>query len=95
MKIDTLEKDINDFWDANILPTLTEYIKIPNKSPAFDPDWKQNGYMDAVLELAKKWVEKFQPEGSVMHIDEGGDKTPMLIVAVSYTHLTLPTKRIV
>ena len=41
MKIDTLEKDINDFWDANILPTLTEYIKIPNKSPAFDPDWKQ------------------------------------------------------
>ena len=50
MKIDTLEKDINDFWDANILPTLTEYIKIPNKSPAFDPDWKQNGYMDAVLE---------------------------------------------
>ena len=60
MKIDTLEKDINDFWDANILPTLTEYIKIPNKSPAFDPDWKQNGYMDAVLELAKKWVEKFQ-----------------------------------
>ena len=82
MKIDTLEKDINDFWDANILPTLTEYIKIPNKSPAFDPDWKQNGYMDAVLELTKKWVEKFQPEGSVMHIDEGGDKTPMLIVEI-------------
>ena len=71
-----------DFWDANILPTLTEYIKIPNKSPAFDPYWKQNGYMDAVLKLAKKWVEKFQPEGSVIHIDEGGDKTPMIIVEI-------------
>jgi len=82
VKIDTLEKDINDFWDANILPTLTEYIKIPNKSPAFDPDWKQNGYMDAVLDLAKKWVEKFQPDGSVMHVDDGGDKTPMLIVEI-------------
>ena len=82
MKIDTLEKDINDFWDVNILPTLTEYIKIPNKSPAFDPDWKQNGYMHDVLELAKKWVEKFQPEGSIIHIDEGGDKTPMIIVEI-------------
>ena len=82
MKIDTLEKDINDFWDINILPTLTEYIKIPNKSPAFDPDWKQNGYMNDVLELAKKWVEKFQPEGSIIHIDEGGDKTPMIIVEI-------------
>jgi len=82
VKIDTLEKDINDFWDVNILPTLTEYIKIPNKSPAFDPDWKQNGYMHDVLELAKKWVEKFQPEGSIIHIDEGGDKTPMIIVEI-------------
>ena len=82
MKIDTLEKDINDFWDVNILPTLTDYIKIPNKSPAFDPDWKQNGYMHDVLELAKKWVEKFQPEGSIIHIDEGGDKTPMIIVEI-------------
>ena len=82
MKLDQLEKDINDFWDTSILPTLTEYIKIPNKSPAFDPNWKENGHMDAVLKLAKKWVEKFQPEGSTIHIEEGGDKTPMLILEI-------------
>ena len=80
MKLDKLEKDINDFWDTNILPTLTEYIKIPNKSPAFDPNWKENGHMDAVLKLAKKWVEEFQPEGSTIHIEEGGDKTPIAII---------------
>ena len=33
-----LEKNINNFWNSNIVPTLTEYIKIPNKSPSFDPD---------------------------------------------------------
>ena len=82
MKLDKLEKDINNFWDTNILPTLTEYIKIPNKSPAFDPNWKENGHMDAALKLAKKWVEKFQPEGSTIHVEEGGDKTPMLIVEI-------------
>jgi len=82
VKIDKLEKDIEDFWDANILPTLTDYIKIPNKSPAFDPDWKQNGHMDAVLALAKKWIEKFQPDGSTVHIEEGEDKTPMIIIEI-------------
>ena len=82
MNLDKLEKDINNFWDTNIIPTLTEYIKIPNKSPAFDPNWKKNGHMNDVLNLAKKWVEKFQPEGSTIHIDEGGDRTPMLIVEI-------------
>ena len=37
----TLEESINNFWDTNITPTLAEYIKIPNKSPSFDLDWKK------------------------------------------------------
>jgi len=28
-------------WDGDILPTLTEYVKIPAKSPLFDADWHQ------------------------------------------------------
>ena len=31
---------INEFWDDAILPSLTEYIRIPNKSPLFDPRYK-------------------------------------------------------
>ena len=33
---------INEFWDKHITPTLIEYIRIPNKSPDFDPDWLKN-----------------------------------------------------
>jgi hypothetical protein len=36
-----LETSINKFWDDSIVPTLIEYIKIPNKSPSFDPDWEK------------------------------------------------------
>ena len=39
----SLQSFVNKFWDDSILPTLIEYIKIPNKSPSFDPDWKKNG----------------------------------------------------
>ena len=53
-----LKAQINQFWDDHVIPTLFDYIKIPNKSPAFDKDWKKNGHMDKVLDMAKSWAEK-------------------------------------
>ena len=44
MKPDILNKSITEFWDNKIVPTLIEYIKIPNKSPSFDPDWEKHGH---------------------------------------------------
>ena len=60
MKPDILNKSITEFWDNKIVPTLIEYIKIPNKSPSFDPDWEEHGHMDRVLDLAVKWTKKKQ-----------------------------------
>jgi hypothetical protein len=37
---------VDQCWADEIGPTSVEYIKIPNKSPAFDPDWVAHGYMD-------------------------------------------------
>ena len=36
-----LIKEIDQFWDTDIVPALVDYIKIPNKSPGFDPDWEK------------------------------------------------------
>ena len=32
-----LKQFVDPFWDDSILPSITEYIRIPNKSPTFDP----------------------------------------------------------
>ena len=77
-----LEKSINNFWDSNITPTLTEYIKIPNKSPSFDPDWKKNGHMDKVLKLATNWTKKHLPSGGSITIKESKGKTPLILVDI-------------
>ncbi len=77
-----LEKSINSFWDSNITPTLTEYIKIPNKSPSFDPDWKKNGHMDKVLKLATNWTKKHLPSGGSITIKESKGKTPLILVDI-------------
>src|ERR1019366_4488812 len=37
---------MESIWDNEIIPALTDYIRIPNKSPAFDPSWEQHGHME-------------------------------------------------
>ena len=44
-------------WDAEIVPQLIEYIRIPNKSPMFDADWVQNGHMDRAVSLMETWAK--------------------------------------
>ena len=34
---------IDAAWDERILPTLSEYTRIPCLSPAFDPEWAERG----------------------------------------------------
>ena len=42
---------VSEKWDREIVPQLSTYIKIPNKSPMFDPAWRANGHMDRAVEL--------------------------------------------
>ena len=41
-------------WEHEILPALDEYIRIPNRSPAFDKDWQQAGHMDRAVALIEQ-----------------------------------------
>ena len=85
MNSENLKKHIHDFWDSEIVPTLVDYIKIPNKSPSFDPDWEKHGHMDKVLNLAADWTEKNKPVGSEMIIKKSPGRTPLLLLDIPGT----------
>ena len=85
MNSENLKKQIHDFWDSEIVPTLVDYIKIPNKSPSFDPDWEKHGHMDKVLNLAANWTEKNKPVGSEMIIKKSPGRTPLLLLDIPGT----------
>lgn len=46
---------VNQKWDEEIVPQLVDYIRIPNKSPMFDANWVQNGYMEQAVVLMETW----------------------------------------
>jgi acetylornithine deacetylase/succinyl-diaminopimelate desuccinylase-like protein len=75
---------IEQLWDTDIVPTLTDYIRIPNKSPAFDPQWVEHGHMDKVVEMFEGWArEKLaQLPGSTLEVVRLRDRTPLIFIEV-------------
>jgi len=53
-----VSKFIETMWENDILPTLTDYIRIPNKSPHFDPAWEAHGHMEKAVALFEGWAKR-------------------------------------
>ena len=82
MKITEMNSFIHQFWQEEIVPQLFEYIKIPNKSPAFDPNWKENGHMEKVLNLAMHWVKFHAEEDWNIHVFQSENRTPLILLEI-------------
>lgn len=84
MDTSKLKKFVDGFWDSEILPTLTEYIRIPNKSPAFDPDWEKHGHMAAAVSMFEKWArEKLKNfPGSSLEVVQLPGRTPVIFMDI-------------
>ncbi|HEY5084033.1 MAG TPA: hypothetical protein VII48_05905, partial [Rhizomicrobium sp.] len=48
---------LDRIWDDEIVPALSDYIRIPNKSPAFDPEWDSHGHMEKVVQMFAAWAK--------------------------------------
>lgn len=82
MNSQQIATSVDDVWSSSIVPTLQQYIAIPNQSPLFDPDWKTHGYMHQAVALAKGWVERQQIPGLTIEMHEIDDRTPVLFLEV-------------
>jgi acetylornithine deacetylase/succinyl-diaminopimelate desuccinylase-like protein len=78
------KKHIDQCWGDEIVPTLAEYIKIPNKSPAFDPDWAAHGYMDEAVAMFERWARVKLPllPGATLDTVRLPGRTPVIVIEV-------------
>ena len=76
---------ISQDWDEKILPALTDYIRVPAKSPMFAPDWEQAGLLDAVVKSAADWVAAQKVDGLVLEVIRLPGRTPVLFFEVPAT----------
>ena len=78
----TAQAFIDDIWTDSIVPELIEYIKIPNKSPHFDAEWFENGYMEEAVQQIFNWSEQQDIEGMTLDIVRLEGRTPLIFMEI-------------
>ena len=73
---------VNDMWDSSIIPELCEYVRLPNKSPHFDPDWEKNGHMEKAVQQLEAWCKTQPINGMTVEIVRIEGRTPILFIDI-------------
>ncbi|MFO1056185.1 MAG: M20/M25/M40 family metallo-hydrolase [Dongiaceae bacterium] len=81
---DRLARSIGGRWDGEIVPQLVDYIRIPNKSPHFDPDWAAHGHMDRAVAMFEAWARDRLPAlpGATVEVVRLAGRTPVILIEV-------------
>jgi acetylornithine deacetylase/succinyl-diaminopimelate desuccinylase-like protein len=80
MDLEQLRAAIAATWRSSIVERLTAYVRIPNKSPMFDPAWEANGYMDAAVQLMADWCRSQSVPGMRVEVRRLPGRTPILLI---------------
>jgi acetylornithine deacetylase/succinyl-diaminopimelate desuccinylase-like protein len=78
---------LEKIWDDEIVPKLTDYIRIPNKSPAFDPDWEAHGFMEQAVTMFADWARGKLGAfpGATLEIVRLPKRTPLIFIEIPGT----------
>jgi len=82
MDISRAQSLIEQTWQDSIVPQLVEYIRIPNKSPAFDADWQAHGYMDDAVALIETWCRAQPLRGLSVEVVRLPGRTPLICMEI-------------
>jgi acetylornithine deacetylase/succinyl-diaminopimelate desuccinylase-like protein len=73
---------VDQIWQDSIVPQLVEYIRIPNKSPHFDKDWANKGYMDDAVNLIAGWCKQQAVPGMTLEVLRQEGRTPLIFMEI-------------
>ena len=77
-----LKNKLDEIWEHEIIPSLSEYIRIPALSPAFDPNWAENGHIEEAIQHIADWCSAQDIRGLTVEIHRLEGKTPLIYMEV-------------
>ncbi len=70
-------------WDDDIVAQLVEYVRLPAKSPHFDPRWREHGHIEAAIQQALAWAKRQSVEGMRLEVIRLEGRTPVLFFDIA------------
>src|ERR1700693_765883 len=78
-----LLRDIEHHWNGSILEQLAAYVRIPNQSPLFDPEWQSHGHMERAVNLLANGSRAEPIANAIVGVQRLPNLTPLLLVDVA------------
>ncbi|HYL59248.1 MAG TPA: M20 family metallopeptidase [Candidatus Acidoferrales bacterium] len=77
-----IRNHVEKLWAESIVGELVEYIRIPNKSVAFDRDWQTHGHMDKVVARFEAYARRQPIRGMTVEVVRLEGRTPLLFIEI-------------
>lgn len=77
-----IRQHVANAFASDINERLCEYIAIPAKSPAFDPEWEKNGHIESAVRLLERWAKARTIAGLEVEIVRLPGRTPVLVCTI-------------
>jgi acetylornithine deacetylase/succinyl-diaminopimelate desuccinylase-like protein len=73
---------VDEVWERDVMPTLLEYIAIPNVSAVFEADWEELGHMERAATLLGDWARARPIPGMEFSIHRLEGRSPVLFAEI-------------
>src|SRR5712692_7619432 len=93
--LSSLESLISKQWDEDIVAQLVEYVRIPAKSPHFDPKWREHGHIDAAVRQAHEWLKRQKVRGMALEVIRLEGRTPVIFFDIPASGAAASAKSVV
>src|SRR5258708_11076659 len=78
----SIRTHIDRLWEESVVFELVEYIRIPNKSVAFDREWQAHGHMDRAVARFENWARRQPLKGMTVEVVRLAGRTPLLFADI-------------
>lgn len=85
VKDEAVRAHVRRLWDTEIIENLSELVRIPALSPAFDAQWAANGWLDAAIEHVRGWLSAREIPAARLEVVRLEGRTPVLLLDVPAT----------
>ena len=82
---------VDEEFTKSALPSIIDYIKIPNLSRSYDVEWATNGLLEKAANHIKSWIESQALHNIKIEYLQDPQRTPLLFIEVQGTHAHTPS----
>ena len=85
MDTKAVQEFVDRHCDESAIPSLVDFIAIPNQSPLFDPEWNTNGLLDQACEHVSNWAKAQNLKGFTLERHQNEGKPPLIFIEIEGT----------